>query len=98
MDREFVFRAIFGFLIFVLLLGLPESRLYADSKPDQVDVSELYREYPVALGSSLREGWFDPWPHKHFSRNGTPLVHSFGLEPAFLDRDFFLNVVYRNSS
>ncbi len=43
------------------------------------------------LGFSLTEGWLDPWPHNHFSRRGTPFAHSFFTEPAFLDRDFFLD-------
>jgi hypothetical protein len=43
------------------------------------------------LGFSLTEGWLDPWPHRHFSRRGTPFAHTFFTEPAFLDRDFFLD-------
>ena len=43
------------------------------------------------LGFSLTEGWLDPWPHNHFSRRGTPFAHTFFTEPAFLDRDFFLD-------
>ena len=43
------------------------------------------------LGVSLTEGWLDPWPHDHFSRRGTPFAHSFFTEPAYLDRDFFLD-------
>jgi hypothetical protein len=45
--------------------------------------------YPPPLGFSLAEGWLDPWPHSHFSRRGTPFVHLFNLEPAYLDRDLF---------
>jgi hypothetical protein len=46
--------------------------------------------YPPPLGFSLTQGWLDPWPHSHFSRRGTPFVHLFNLEPAYLDRDLFL--------
>ncbi|MBM4030463.1 MAG: hypothetical protein FJ291_01600 [Planctomycetes bacterium] len=46
---------------------------------------------PPALGASLRDGWLDRWPHSHYSRRGTPFVHTFVSEPAFLDRDFFLD-------
>lgn len=35
-------------------------------------------------------GWLDPWPHTHFSASGTPRVHHFTLEPAFLGRDLIL--------
>lgn len=43
------------------------------------------------LGLSLTEGWLDPWPHSHFSANGTAFVHGFGVEPAYLDRDLFFD-------
>lgn len=46
-----------------------------------------------ALCFNLTEGWFDPWEHAHF-RNGTPLVHHFGMEPAFLGRDAFVDYSY----
>lgn len=50
-----------------------------------------FTHVPPALGSNLLEGWLDEWSHTHFSRRGTPYVHAFGFEPAFLGRDFFLN-------
>ncbi|MCP4730262.1 MAG: hypothetical protein GY872_09320 [Roseibacillus sp.] len=34
--------------------------------------------------------WGEPWEHAHF-RNGTPLEHHFGLEPAFLCRDLIVD-------
>ena len=46
---------------------------------------------PPPFGTSLTEHWLDPWPHTHFSRQGTPFVHLFLTEPAFLDRDLFLD-------
>ena len=48
-------------------------------------------DYPPPLGFSPSEAWLDRWPHSHFSRRGTPFVHLFNLEPAFLDRDLFLD-------
>ena len=51
--------------------------------------TEGYSQAP--LGFSLSGGWLDPWPHRHFSRRNTPFIHNFSLEPAFLDRDFFLD-------
>lgn len=41
----------------------------------------------------LTTGWFAPWEHEHF-RNGVPLIHNFGLEPAFLGRELFADYVY----
>lgn len=43
------------------------------------------------LGLSLSRGWLDPWPHSDLSSRGTPFVHLFNLEPAFLDRDLILS-------
>lgn len=43
------------------------------------------------LGFDLSEGWFDPWLHRHSSHSGTPLVHAFLTEPAFLGREIFLS-------
>ncbi len=48
---------------------------------------------PEALGLSLTEGWLEPWHHADYSRRGTPFVHLFSLEPAFLDRDLFVDYV-----
>jgi len=42
------------------------------------------------LGFQIGKGWLDPWLHRHASPNGTPLVHPFLTEPAFLGRDVFL--------
>jgi hypothetical protein len=52
-------------------------------------------DYPAAFGFSLTEGWRDPWPHSHFSRENTPFIHMFNIEPAYLDRDLFL--VYKHT-
>jgi hypothetical protein len=46
------------------------------------------------LGFSLTRGWTDPWVHSDFSPRGTPFVHLFGLEPAFLDRDLFVDFAF----
>lgn len=51
---------------------------------------------PAALGANLLEGWLDEWPHAHYSRGGTPFVHLFASEPAFMDRDFFLDFALVN--
>jgi hypothetical protein len=54
-------------------------------------------ELPAPLGLALADGWFDPWRHADFSRRGTPFVHMFNLEPAFLDRDLFVDYVATKS-
>jgi hypothetical protein len=56
-------------------------------EPDEHDFVLL----PPALGPNPVDGWFDKWPHTHHSRRGTPFVHLFANEPAFMDRDFFLD-------
>jgi hypothetical protein len=45
-------------------------------------------------GLSLKEGWLEPPVQSHFSPTGTPLVHSFRLEPAFTHRDLFIDYSY----
>jgi len=32
-----------------------------------------------------------PFEHIHYSRLGTPIIHSFGIEPAFTGRDLFID-------
>ncbi len=44
------------------------------------------------LRHNLRCGWCAPAEHDHTSACGTPYVHGFLTEPAFLGRDFFLDV------
>jgi hypothetical protein len=36
-----------------------------------------------------------PFEHIHFSESGTPIIHSFGIEPAFTGRDLFLDYRFR---
>jgi len=38
--------------------------------------------------------WSEPYRHHHFSERGTPVVHTFNLEPAFTGRDLFLTQRY----
>lgn len=38
--------------------------------------------------------FFAPFEHLHFSEFGTPIIHSFGVEPAFTGRDLFLDHTY----
>lgn len=45
---------------------------------------------------NFSEGWLSPWEHNHFSENNVPYVHLFNLEPAFLDRDIFLDYKINN--
>jgi hypothetical protein len=59
--------------------------------PDRIAESFVPTNYPRPFGLSLAEAWLDPWPHSHFSRRGTPFVHLFTVEPAFLDRDLFFD-------
>lgn len=60
------------------------------------DTAFIPLDYPEPFGIDPTVGWLDPWPHSHFSRLGTPFVHLFNLEPAFLDRDLFVDVAVIN--
>ena len=50
--------------------------------------------YPEAFGFSLRGGWLEEWPHSHFSRLGTPMVHFFFTEPAGPEQDLIVDYLY----
>lgn len=39
-------------------------------------------------------GFLETFEHIHFSKLGTPYIHSFGIEPAFTGRDLFLDYTY----
>jgi hypothetical protein len=45
----------------------------------------------VSIGQEFERSWLDPWPHNHFSQRGTPFVHAFNIEPAFLGTDLFIS-------
>lgn len=46
---------------------------------------------PPSLDARILDGWLDPWPHSDLSPRGTPHVHLFTFEPAYLDRGFALD-------
>lgn len=45
--------------------------------------------------AQTESGFLAPFEHHHFSDLGTPIIHSFGVEPAFTGRDLFLDHTYR---
>jgi hypothetical protein len=51
----------------------------------------------ATISSSLASAvdFLEPFEHLHFSKLGTPYVHSFGIEPASTGRDLFLDHSYR---
>ncbi len=51
-------------------------------------------------GDLLRSenGFLAPFEHLHFSPVGTPIIHSFGVEPAFTGRDLFLDYSWREGN
>jgi hypothetical protein len=80
----------------VLMLSAPPGRAHDSHASEGEELSHVSRRsdfipmnYPPPFGLSLSEGWLDPWPHSHFSPRGTPYVHLFNLEPAYMDRDLF---------
>lgn len=84
-------KLLFNFIL-LLLLGaacLPPQPAYAD---------EDHSESHDVLGFDLSRGWSEPYLHSHFSPLGTPLVHSFRTEPAFTQRDFFVDYGFRNEA
>jgi hypothetical protein len=80
-------------------LATPNLSAAEDSHDHAPQAAEVHDHVEVAvaaerLGFSLDRGWTDPWVHSDFSPRGTPLVHLFGLEPAFLDRDLFVDYAF----
>jgi hypothetical protein len=57
-----------------------------------------HHESPDLLGFDLTRGWHDPAVHSHFSPCGTPMIHSFRVEPAFTRRDLLIDYGYRNEA
>lgn len=37
------------------------------------------------------EGWLAEWEHKHMSPRGTPYIHAFSVEPAYLGRELIVD-------
>lgn len=64
--------------------------------PAPVRAEETHSESSDVFGFDLDKGWLDPPVHSHFSKGGTPLIHSFRTEPAFTRRDFLLDYSFRN--
>lgn len=52
--------------------------------------SSLIVSAALSLGAFATE-FLAPFTHIHASKNGTPYVHPFGIEPAFSGRDLFID-------
>ena len=65
---------------------------------EPVCAEETHSESADVFGFDLNTGWLDPPVHSHFSKGGTPLIHSFRTEPAFTRRDFILGYSIRSQS
>src|SRR5688500_12933165 len=90
--RNFVFALTFIATFFSATLRAVEE--HADDKHD----SHVETSFTPPLGLRVFDGWIDPWPHADLSRRGTPFVHLFNLEPAFLDRDLILSYRFTDAA
>jgi hypothetical protein len=86
-----------------LLVALPPSPAAAQNAsqhPHQHDHGDghshgdEFAHLPPSFGLDLTAGWLDPWTHADYSRRGTPFVHLFLTEPAYLDRDLFIDFTW----
>ena len=82
--------------IFICTILLMVFMICVFSEP--VCAEETHSESADVFGFDLDKGWFDPPVHSHFSKGGTPLIHSFRTEPAFTRRDFILGYSIRSES
>lgn len=82
------------------MMGIPSTFLQISLAmlPQSGEVNPAAQASAEPINLDITEGWLDPWPHNHFSRKGTPFIHLFSLEPAFLDRDFFLDYRWASGS
>lgn len=48
----------------------------------------------TTLSAEFTSDYFSPFEHIHFTERGTPIIHSFGIEPAFTGRDLFLDYTH----
>ena len=51
-----------------------------------------------AEDSGYAASFLSHFEHLHFTSSGTPIIHSFGIEPAFTGRDLFLNYSWREGN
>ena len=58
---------------------------------NSVGAEDAHDDLPDPLGLNLTDGWLEPTAHSHFSRRGTPMIHSFRVEPAFTRRDLLVD-------
>jgi len=91
--RTFDWRIRPTFACTVLLIALTACAL-----SELAQGEELHTESPAAFGFDWTEGWHDRPVHCHFSPRGTPMVHSFRAEPAFMRRDFLLDYSTRSET
>lgn len=76
-------------LAFLLVVAACGGSAYARADEAHGELSEL-------LGFDLRGGWFDPFVHAHSSPLGTPLIHSFRTEAAYMHRGLIVDYGLRN--
>ncbi len=51
----------------------------------------------TAAGQGFWDEVFEPWPDRHASPLGTPFVHPFFTEPAFIDRELIVDYSFANN-
>lgn len=52
----------------------------------------------TAEESGYTASFTEPFEHIHFTTRSTPIIHPFGIEPAFTGRDFFLDYSHREGN
>lgn len=75
-------------------LTRPQPARLVRCAPARVPVAAPAAPRPAPLGARLDRCWTAPWVHAHVSHRGTPFVHGFLTEPAFLGRDIYADFRY----
>jgi hypothetical protein len=54
-------------------------------------LNQILASTVLLSSAAMATDFLTPFEHIHASKNGTPYVHSFGIEPAFTGRDLFID-------
>ena len=59
-------------------------------------LNQILASTVLLSSAAMATDFLAPFEHIHASKNGTPYVHSFGIEPAFTGRDLFIDHTFIN--
>jgi hypothetical protein len=76
---------------------LAQSHEHDHAHADGHSHEDEFHLLPAGFEANLLEGWTEAWTHSDYSRKGTPFVHLFLNEPAYLDSGFLFDFAFIQS-